>query len=87
MLSGRSSISSIEEDPMTATVVAWWFLLWAPGASSHPTIVGPFDSVSGCEAVRTWSIQATHVTSQPVAISPCWSGPVRAASDFRPDLK
>jgi hypothetical protein len=25
-----------------------------------------------------WSVQATHVTSHPVAVSPCWSGPFYA---------
>lgn len=64
---------------MTATLLAWWFLLWSPGAGNQPTIVGPFDSAAGCESVRLWSVQATHVTSQPVAVSPCWSGPFNAA--------
>lgn len=66
---------------MTPTVLAWWFLLWVPGAGSSPTIVGPFDSAAGCEAIRSWTVQATHVTSNLVAVSPCWSGPFRAGED------
>jgi len=71
--------------PLT-TIMAWWFLLWSPGPS-HPTIVGPFDSAAGCEAVRTWSVQATHVTSHPVAVSPCWSGPYNVVKDPRENGK
>ncbi|WP_447977228.1 hypothetical protein [Candidatus Nitrospira bockiana] len=66
---------------MGTMILAWWFLLWAPGAGSQPTIVGPFDSAAGCEAVRAWSVQATHVTSQPVAVSPCWSGPFNVGKE------
>lgn len=63
-------------------ILAWWFLLWTPGAAgSAPTIVGPFDSASGCEAVRKWATQATQVTSTPVAVSPCWSGPLTAGKE------
>jgi hypothetical protein len=72
------AISGCSDTGMTATLLAWWFLLWSPGGGNQPTIVGPFDSASGCESVRLWSVQATHVTSQPVAVSPCWSGPFNA---------
>ena len=68
------------------TIMAWWFLLWSPGPS-QPTIVGPFDSASGCETVRTWSVQATRVTSHPVAVSPCWSGPYNVVKDPRENGK
>ena len=72
--------------PLT-TIMAWWFLLWSPGPGNHPTIVGPFDSATGCEAVRSWSVQATHVTSHPVAVSPCWSGPFNVVKDPRENGK
>lgn len=74
----QRGISEYSDTGMTATLLAWWFLLWSPGGGSQPTIVGPFDSAAGCESVRLWSVQATHVTSQPVAVSPCWSGPFNA---------
>src|SRR5581483_5133261 len=61
-------------DSMTTLVIAWWFLLWTPGGTNGPTVVGPFEHAAGCESVRTWAAQAAQVTSHPVAISPCWSG-------------
>ena len=63
---------------MTGIVIAWWFLLWTPVSAHNPTIVGPFDSAAGCDAVRVWATQASHLTSHPVAVSPCWSGPFSA---------
>jgi hypothetical protein len=62
---------------MAPLVIAWWFLLWTPGGTNGPTTIGPFETAAGCDTVRTWATQAAQVTSHPVAVSPCWSGPLR----------